>query len=292
VSLRLALRAWPFPDGMEAEAPDLLPERIESMSRAEVAALAVRVGRRDERLGDLFDIDGGPAGRIASGEADLTLAGDLRMFARLGAGMTRGRMVLEGSAGVCAGSGMSGGRLEIRGDAGARAGESMAGGVLVVRGSAGDDLGGAAPAAARGMNQGVILVSGHAGARAGRRMRRGIIWIGGDAGPLLGTGMLAGTIVVRGRAGDGAGAWMRRGTILLGAGAAPAAPAFAFSGSGTFGFWSLYHEALGHAGAPLPATWRGARFRRFVGDRSGGGLGEILIPDTHVRGSGGPEGTR
>jgi formylmethanofuran dehydrogenase subunit C len=173
---------------------------------------------------------------------------------------------------------MSGGRLEIAGDAGARAGEGMTGGVLVVRGSAGDDLGGLPPAAARGLNRGVILVSGSAGARAGRRMRRGLIAIGGDAGPLLGTGMLAGTIVVRGRAEAGAGTWMRRGTIVLGAGPAPAPPAFAASGSGRFPFWSLYDEALRAAGVPLPEGWRAARFRRFVGDRSGAGLGEILVP--------------
>lgn len=279
MSVRLTLRSWPFPAGIEAEAPQLLPERIEGMSRAALQGLPVRVGRRDERLGDLFDIGGTAEGTKGGVDLDLILTGDLRVFARLGAGMTRGRMVVEGSAGVCAGSGMSGGRLEIAGDAGARAGESMTGGVLLVRGSAGDDLGGAAPTAARGLNRGVILVLGSAGARAGRRMRRGLIVVGGDAGPLLGTGMLAGTIVVCGRAGDGAGTWMRRGTILLGSGAPPLAPAFAPSGSGRFAFWSLYDEALRAAGAPLPAAWRGARFRRFVGDRSGGGLGEILMPE-------------
>jgi hypothetical protein len=109
-------------------------------------------------------------------------------------------------------------------------------------------------------------------------MRRGLLAIGGDAGPLLGTGMLAGTIVVLGRAGAGAGTWMRRGTIVVGSGPAPNAPAFAASGSGRFSFWSLYDGALRAAGVPLPEAWRGGEFRRFVGDRSGAGQGEILIP--------------
>jgi len=279
MSLRLTLRAWPFPPGMEGEVPDLLPERLQGKTRAALAAVPVRVGRRDERLGDLFAIDGAPDG-------DLILAGDLAPLTGLGAGMTRGRILVAGSAGTRAGAGMSGGRLEIAGDAGARAGEGMTGGVIVVRGAAGDDLGGAAPGAGRGLDRGVILVGGAAGARAGRRMRRGLIAIGGDAGPLLGTGMLAGTIVVGGRAGDGVGTWMRRGTILLGRGPAPAAPGFAASGAGRFGFWSLYDEALRAAGAAIPEAWRAGRFRRFVGDRSGAGLGEILVPQSDGRGTG------
>jgi len=284
MSLRLTLREWPFPGGMEAEAPDLLPERLTGMSHEAIRELPVRVGRHTERLGDLFDIDG-PLAATAGGATDasdagdaVVLSGNLESFARLGAGMTSGTLRVAGPAGPCAGAGMRGGRLEIEGDAGGRAGEGMTGGVLVVHGSAGDDLGGPAPTATRGLNRGAILVAGHAGARAGRRMRRGVIAIGGEAGPLLGTEMLAGTIVVLGRAGDGVGTWMRRGTIVLGAGPDPAAPAFAASGSGRFSFWSLYDGALRAAGVPLPEAWRAGRFRRFVGDRSGAGLGEILVP--------------
>ncbi|HYV19288.1 MAG TPA: formylmethanofuran dehydrogenase subunit C [Verrucomicrobiae bacterium] len=293
MSLRLALREWPFPPGMEAEAPDLLPERLAGMSRRAIEELPIRIGRRTERVGDFFDVAGAldgaggaaiirtsAAGVLAASDADgeVVLSGDLTPFARLGAGMTAGRMRIAGPAGPCAGAGMRGGRLEIHADAGGRAGEGMTGGVLAVLGSAGDDLGGPAPTATRGVDRGVILVAGSAGARAGRRMRRGVIAIGGDAGPLLGTEMLAGTVVVLGRAGEGVGTWMRRGTIVLGQGIAPAAPAFAASGSGRFSFWSLYDGALRAAGVPLPEAWRAGRFRRFVGDRSGAGLGEILVP--------------
>lgn len=275
MSLRLTLRPGTKPP--EAEVADLLPERVASLSRSAIEALEVRSGRASMRVGDLFEVEGAPGDEV-------TLAGDLSAFARLGAGMSGGRLVIEGNAGLGAGSGMSGGRLEIRGDAGARAGEGMIGGVLVVRGSAGDDPGGPPPGTTRGLNRGVILIGGNAGARAGRRMRRGLIAVGGDAGPLAGTEMLAGTIVVAGHAGAGAGTWMRRGTILLGSGAPPPPPAFAASGHGRFSFWSLYDEALRAAGATIPGAWRTCRFRRFVGDRSGGGLGEILMAADAPRG--------
>jgi formylmethanofuran dehydrogenase subunit C len=251
MTLRLMLRGWPYPPGVEAEAPDLLPERLASLARGAIEDRRVRLGREEVRVGDLFAIEGTPGD-------DLTLAGDLSAFARIGAGMSQGRLRIEGNAGIAAGAGMRGGRLEIDGDAGARA---------VVRGSAGDDLGAPAPGGTRGADRGAILVGGNTGARAGRRMRRGLIAIGGDAGPLAGTEMLAGTLVVAGRADEGAGTWMRRGTIVLGAGSPPSLPAFVPSGSGRFSFWSLYDEAL-----------RAARFRRFVGDRTGSGLGEILLP--------------
>jgi len=270
MSLRLTLRGWSHPPGVEAEAADLLPERLASLARGAIEDRRVRLGRDEVRVGDLFAIEGAPGD-------DLTLAGDLSAFARIGAGMSRGLLRIEGNAGIAAGAGMRGGRLEIDGDAGARAGEGMTGGVIVVRGSAGDDLGAPAPGGTRGADRGAILVGGNAGARAGRRMRRGLIAIGGDAGPLAGTEMLAGTLVVAGRADEGAGTWMRRGTIVLGAGPLPSPPGFVPSGSGRFSFWSLYDEALRAAGARLPEGWRAARFRRFVGDRTGSGLGEILM---------------
>lgn len=271
MSYRLTLRRWPYPPGVEASAPDLRPEVFASRP-PHVEALHVHVGRDIVPIGDLFTVAGTPGDEI-------TLAGDFSAFTGIGAGLTRGRVVVEGDVGLAAGSLMGGGRLEIAGNAGARAGEGMTAGLLVVRGSAGDDLGCPHPGTTRGVNQGVILVEGSAGARAGRRMRRGLIAIGGDAGPLAGTEMLAGTLVVAGRAGEGVGTWMRRGTIVLGQGPRPDAAAFADSGSGRFSFWSLYDEALRAASVSIPAAWRSGRFRRFVGDRSGGGLGEILLPE-------------
>jgi formylmethanofuran dehydrogenase subunit C len=90
----------------------------------------------------MFELKGEPKGRIR-------LIGDLAMADRVGAGMTEGEVVVEGSLGDETGLAMGGGALVVEGDVGARAGAAplgfkrgMTGGELIVRGSPGLPCGG------------------------------------------------------------------------------------------------------------------------------------------------------
>jgi formylmethanofuran dehydrogenase subunit C len=140
------------------------------------------------RLGELFDITGTPGGAIR-------FAGDLARADRLGAGLTEGLVIVEGSVGDEAGLGMTGGALDIAGNAGARTGAAAAG-------------------FKRGMTGGELLVRGTAGPEAGAYMRRGLLVVGGEAGARTGLGMIAGTIVVFGAAGRDTGLWSKRGSVV------------------------------------------------------------------------------
>jgi len=267
--LRLKLR--PKADGIAIDAEGLLPERLAGLSRGEVERLPIGTGGGRPLLGDLFAVSGDP------GES-LDLEGDLSGFARLGAGMTRGRLTLVGPAGPCAGSGMCGGELCIEGPASDRAGEGMRGGLLRIRGDAGDQLASPLPGHPHGMNRGAIIVEGSVGTMSATRMRRGTIVIGRDAAPGAACGMLSGTLIVLGRLGEGAGALMRRGTLVALGGARPL-PVFLDAGACRHPFLELYYRQIEAAGLALPPTARAARYRRHVGDISDLGQGEILIPE-------------
>lgn len=218
---------------------------------AELARRPVLVtGEGQVSFGDLFEVKGGPAGRIR-------FHGDLSNATRLGAGLTGGDVIVEGNVGGEAGLGMSGGTIDIRGDAGARAG-------------------GAAPEARRGMTGGELIVRGTAGPEAGSRMRRGLLVIGGDAGPLAGVGTLAGTIVVFGDAGPSAGLWSKRGTIVaLGKVAIPS----------TYRYACTYRPIIlrltmarleKRFGLPVEEHHVSGLYRRYSGDLADLGKGEIL----------------
>jgi formylmethanofuran dehydrogenase subunit C len=281
MNVRLTLRPATLPEGIPVDGSCLCPDRFAGLDAADLARLPVLVGNRREALGDLFSIAiaaGNGAHGAAGGDAagvTLEIEGDLRRFARIGAGMTAGRLLVRGDAGESVGSGQEGGILRIAGGAGARAGEGHRGGALLIDGCAGDDLGAPLPGSPHGIAGGVLVARGGAGQGAARRMRRGIVVIGGDCGEAAGLEMLAGTLILLGSAPPALGALMKRGTLLVEEAFEPL-PVFAPSGEGRFSFLRLYHDALMAAGIDLPRDFADRPRRRFVGDVSGGGLGEIL----------------
>jgi formylmethanofuran dehydrogenase subunit C len=247
----------------------LTPDRLAGKHRRDIEALFLSAGRRALRVPELFDVEGDAAEHIV-------IRGNSSRLFRVGAGMTKGTLRVEGDVGMYAGAEMRGGTISIDGDAGAFAGCAMHGGVLHIRGSVLDFAAAALPGARRGMDGGTMIVDGSAGDRAGDRMRRGMVLIGGDAGDYCGARMLAGTIVVRGALGAGAGAGMQRGTLLL-ARMGPLLGTFSDCGVHALPFLRLLRKYLVDAGPPFERFAPGETVRRFVGDRAYAGLGEILV---------------
>ncbi|MBV9364879.1 MAG: hypothetical protein JOY89_11610, partial [Solirubrobacterales bacterium] len=171
MTLTLTLRGQP---PARVLAAPLIPERLRGLNASAIGAIKLRCGGETVALGDLFEVSG------AGSEAEeLVLAGDLRRFDGIGAGM-------------------SSGEIEVRGDVGAWAGASMAGGLVQISGNAGARLGAACPGARVGMTGGEIVVSGDAGQEAGAGMRRGLVALGGRTGAGAGLRMLAGTLIALG----------------------------------------------------------------------------------------------
>src|SRR5262245_19193296 len=252
------------------DASCLCPDRLAGLPRREVELQPIQVGRSRVPLGELFEVAG-------DGVESIEVDGDLASFARVGESMSRGSLRVRGAVGPRAGALMRGGTLGVEGSAGDYAGEGMKGGLLRVRGDAGDHLAAPSPGSARGMNRGTILIDGNAGRLAAMRMRRGLIAVAGDLGEGAACGMLAGTVLVFGRAGPGAGALLRRGTIL-GLSGLDLLPTFESAGPFRFPFLEIFFDGLEAIGVPVPPRARRSPYVRHVGDLSGGGVGEILVP--------------
>jgi formylmethanofuran dehydrogenase subunit C len=206
MTLTLKLRTKP-PGRVAANV--VTPDRLEGLTASDVAALTMRCGRETLALGDLFDVSG-------AGGQHLAIAGDLSRMDGIGAGMSRGRILVEGPCGNHLGAGMSGGEIDVTGDVGNWAGAEMSGGLLRVWGSAGARLGGAYPGVRAGMTGGEIVVAGNAGEEAGAGMRRGLIVMTGQTGSGAGLRMLAGTVIALGGIGAEAGLGSKRGSLVSG----------------------------------------------------------------------------
>jgi formylmethanofuran dehydrogenase subunit C len=264
--LTLTLRE---PPTVPLETEGLTADRLARLRRGEIEALTVWHGNRRARLGDFFTVSG-------NGDEELRVEGDLRRVKFLGAGMTAGRLIVAGAAGMHTGADMRGGELVVEADVGDFAGVGMRGGRLAVKGSAGHHLGGAYPGERAGMRGGEIIVHGDAGDHVGAGLRRGLIAVAGRMGGAVGLRMLAGTIVAVGGLGATPGAAMRRGTIVA-MSQVTLLPTFAFACSYRPSFLRLYLGHLRGLGLPLTDEQIEGRYARWSGDGLELRRGEILI---------------
>jgi formylmethanofuran dehydrogenase subunit C len=248
---RITITFDTLPSGGEGlELDGITPDRLLTLSNAEIAKLPVWMGRRSVPLGDIAAIQGELS-------AHLRFEGDLARAEGVGAGMASGVLDVTGSVGDGAGVAMRGGSLRIGGSAGMR-------------------LGAALPGASRGMLGGEIVVTGSVGAEAGAYARRGLIVVRGDVGDSAARGLIAGTLVVFGRVGADAGTGNKRGSIVvLGSTAVPPTYRFACVYRPTvlrvlFGYLRRAYSI------PVADRFVAGRWKRYCGDISELGKGELL----------------
>ena len=242
--------------GVPVEADSITPDRLAGRTRSEIEQLPVLEGNASARLADFFTV---------AGEADdrVRLEGDCSRVKHIGRGMREGRIEIEvfGNAGDWAGAEMRGGRLHVTGDAGHLLGAAYRGSV-------------------RGMRGGTIVVEGTAGNEVGCAMRRGLIAVGGGVGDFAGVTMLAGTLFVFGPFGLRTGAGMKRGAIVAhGEAVEPPKllPTFRFDCEYAAPWVPLYLRALRESGLRIPDLAPDGLYRRFSGDFTELGKGEILV---------------
>ncbi|WP_371345320.1 formylmethanofuran dehydrogenase subunit C [Ancylobacter sp. IITR112] len=243
----------------------LTPEVTGPLTLRELEHKEVPCGGRRVKLAELFFVEGAPDGVL------LIEIGDVRLDG-VGAGMTTGELIVDGTVGAFAGRCMSGGVLRIGGEAGDFLGSEMSGGRIELAGHAGSHAGAAGSGSRRGLSGGVLVIGGDAGPRAAERQRGGLITIAGNAGEGLATDMIAGTVSVGGAIGPLMGRGMKRGTIFVDA--VPELPA-GFVDTGAHELVAL--RLLARRVPELAARLQGwTKARRIVGDTLIGGQGEVL----------------
>lgn len=272
-SLTLELRQTP---SAPVDVSLFVPNKLRDLHCDEIARRTVVMGRQAIAVGELFRISGTPSQTVI-------IAGDCRRLHHIGAGLKEGRIHVEGHCGDGVGTGMIGGTIQINGSAGHGVAASMRGGTIRVSGDVGDGL--AAPRAGErsGMRNGQVIIEGNAGDGAGRRLRRGLVVVAGTVGRYAGAEMVAGTLVASGGARDD-DAWrslgraMRRGSILLPRHPSLSPLRFTSPASQQLGFLQLLAGQLDSELPDFAARLRGP-VRRCIGDRTVGGLGELLLTD-------------
>jgi formylmethanofuran dehydrogenase subunit C len=252
---------------LEAEA--ISPDVTANLAHDAIRALPVFLGKRQCRLDDFFAVTG-------EASDQLEVHGDASKVKWMGRAMSRGRIRIAGNAGMHLGAYMKGGTIEVTGNASDWVGAEMVAGLIRIGGNAGGQVGAAYRGSPAGMKGGTILVGGTAGLEVGMRMRRGVIAIAGPVRDFAGLQMKGGTIFLLRGAELRTGAWMIRGTIIS---LAPLSllPTFAFACAYHPPFLRLYANHLHALGCAVPLEAQQGVYRRYTGDTSVPGKGEILV---------------
>jgi len=195
------------------DAECITPDSFADKSIEEIAALQAWEGNRKRVLGDLFKIEGETS--AMQEKVSIHIFEDVSKVRRIGAGMSMGEIVVEGSAGMHLGEGMKGGSITVSEDAGSWAGCMMSGGTLEIKGDVGDYVGAPYRGSTKGMGGGLIVVHGNAGNEVGCFMRKGLIKVHGNIGQFAGVHMKKGTIFVEGKCEGRAGAEMVGGKVII-----------------------------------------------------------------------------
>lgn len=190
------------------EADSLTPDKLAGKSEAEIKAVKVWWGNREEKTGDLFEVsvegeEGEEEGEEAAASADevkVVFEGDLSRVKHIGDGMKAGEIEANGDVDMHCGAMMQGGKITVRGNADCWAGREMKGGELVIEGDAGANLCAMYRGEMTGMTGGKVVVGGNADECAGQYMAGGEILIKGNAGMLAGLNMQGGKITIEGDA--------------------------------------------------------------------------------------------
>ncbi|KPV62163.1 MAG: Tungsten-containing formylmethanofuran dehydrogenase 2 subunit C [Candidatus Bathyarchaeota archaeon BA1] len=194
------------------EAKCITPDAFVKKSVGEIVELPVWEGNSERTLGNLFKIVQEPE---TSEEATIRISGDAGKVRGIGAGMSMGKIIVDGDVGMHLGGEMGGGTITIIGNAGSWAGSMMKNGTIEVMGDAGDYAGAAYRGSTQGMRGGTIIIHGNAGNEVGCFMRKGLIKIYGNAGQFVGIHMRNGTIFVKGNSEGRAGAQILGGKIVI-----------------------------------------------------------------------------
>ena len=256
---------------LEVEA--ITPDNFAGKSAAEIADLPVLFGNETGKMGDFFAVSG-------DGSEQISLEGDLSHVKYIGAGMSRGKIIIHGNVGMHLGSRMQGGEIVVHGNAGDWAGAEMTGGAIRIEGNAGHGLGGAYRGSRHGMNRGFIWVGGNTGNETGALMRRGLIVVEGRTGDFTGAFMLAGTVINFGGLGARPGAAMKYGTLVTYQ-APELLPTFHYDCVYQPGFLRLILNDLRRRGIAVADELIAGYYRRYSGDFTSLGKGEILVYDQH-----------
>ena len=198
-----------------------------------------------------------------------------QFFQNLGFKWRRDLLEVFGNAGSFFGANMTGGKVVLHGSCNNFLGSNMEGGEIIVKKNAGNFVGSSTFGNLVGMTNGKISIQGNVGNFLAYKMRRGLIMIKGNVGDNCANFLIAGTIIVSGNIGNDFCLGMKRGSLLLNKKPKITLMRFKDCGLHELNYYKIFNSLLRDLGFKNVSV-----FKKFIGDITNSGMGEILISDS------------
>ena len=179
-----------------------------------------------------------------------------------------------GNVGSFFGANMTGGKVVLHGSCNNFLGSNMEGGEIIVKKNAGNFVGSSSFGNLVGMTNGKISIHGNVGNFLAYKMRRGLIMIKGNVGDNCANFLIAGTIIISGNIGNDFCLGMKRGSLVLNKKPKIILIRFKDCGIHELNYYKIFSPLLKNLGFKKALV-----FKKFIGDRTNSGLGEILISE-------------
>jgi len=190
-----------------------------------------------------------------------------------------GVLRINSNVGSFIGARMLQGEIIVNGSTENYLGSEMQGGHILIKSNTLDFAGSPMPGSKVGMNGGVIVILGNARDYLGLNMKRGKIYVKGNSRDYCCNNMVAGTVIIKRKYGKNIGNGMKRGTIILYRNVL-LNKNFVRSGGLSLTYINLINDFfLKNYGERV--FERNARFKRFCGDRSNEGIGELIVKEIY-----------
>ncbi len=261
-----------FKPSIPVFAENISPDKFSGKNIDEIKNIEIFYGNKEKKLDELFEVE-----KIGDNE-EILIEGDVSNVREIGKGMTKGKIIINGNAGMHLGAYMKGGIIEVHGNVDDWLGAEMEGGLIRVEGNAGNFVGGAYYGSNAGMNGGIIIIEGNVRNETGRFMSLGTIVINGNAGNFTGVHMKGGTIFIFGNVGERTGAEMHDGSIIIANRnntSINLLPTFKSNGTTKFTFINLFLNELKKYNIQVDEFF--GTYERFSGDFAEQGKGEIFL---------------
>ena len=246
------------------------------INQKNISQIKIYVNRKESIVGKLFSIK---ISKIKSETNEIEIHGCNKFCHYLGYGWKKNKLFVNSDLGSNIGYKMISGAIKIKGSVDNFLGAEMSGGEIYVKGNAGNFVGSSYLGVKQGMKGGEIIIDGHAGDFLGCFIRRGLIIVKGNVGRFCCFKMIAGNVILFKSFKSSLGLSMKRGTIFLMSNnikniGARSSKSFDFVESIFFKYFKRYLKSK------FSINLGNNKYKRFYGDRSVNGIGEILVRQT------------
>ena len=239
-----------------------------------IKKLKVLFANKEIKLEEIFNVS---INKLNKKEPELIIYGLNKFCNFVGWRWENGKIHVKSNVGSYLGANMQGGSILVEGSAENFVGSELENGEILIKSNVQDFVGAPQPGKKVGMTGGTIIIKGTARHFLGLNMKKGLIYVENDVGDFSCNNMTAGTVILQKKIGKNFGNGIKRGTVVIKKRNLDKNLFLQTTNTNSSFFDFLNNFLKNNYG--LKGFKKKRDLKRFFGDLSISGLGEVIVSD-------------